>query len=134
MLAFDAPTREECIAERPTSNTPLAPLVTLNDPTYVEAARVLTTNSMKAAPEGEERVKWMFRQVLNRLPSGDELEIVKKLVRSEAERFANDPDAAEALVKVGESPLPPDNAPKEVAIWMSLSRALLNLHETITRR
>ena len=47
MLAFDAPTREECIAERPVSNTPLAALVLLNDPSYVEAAQAFTKKAVK---------------------------------------------------------------------------------------
>ncbi|MBL9127617.1 MAG: PSD1 domain-containing protein, partial [Verrucomicrobiales bacterium] len=39
LLAFDAPSREECTAERNRSNIPQQALVLLNDPTYVEAAR-----------------------------------------------------------------------------------------------
>ena len=134
MLAFDAPTREECIAERPTSNTPLAPLVMLNDPSYVEAARSFATNAIKLAPEGgEKRVAWMFRQAINRLPSAKEMEIVKELVRSEATRFEADPKAAGQLVAIGELPAPDGIEAKELATWMVLARTLHNLHETITR-
>jgi hypothetical protein len=47
LLAFDAPTREECVLERITSNTPLQALDVLNDPIFVEAARGLATQAMR---------------------------------------------------------------------------------------
>ena len=67
LMAFDAPTREECTAERTRSNTPLQSLVLLNDPTYVEAARVFAARIVKeGGAKPAERIDWAFRQALSR--------------------------------------------------------------------
>ena len=68
LLAFDAPTREECTAQRPISSTPCAALALLNDPSFFEAARALAANTIKWAPDDDDetRIHWAWRQVLGR--------------------------------------------------------------------
>src|SRR5262249_45158039 len=74
LLAFDAPTREECSVERPRSNTPLQALVLLNDPTYVEAARALAARVLaEGGATNADRLRWLFRQILSRDANAREL-------------------------------------------------------------
>jgi hypothetical protein len=134
MLAFDAPSREECCAERNRSNIPQQALVLLNDPSYVEAARALAARIL-AQREGtaEERLAWAFRQVLQRLPRVEEMETVMPLYRQQLAAYRADPQAADQLIAVGFAPLPPGVDKAELAAWTHVARVLLNLHETLTR-
>ena len=70
LLAFDAPSREECTAERPRSNTPQQALVLLNDPTYVEAARAFAARIVREGGHDDRRrgSTWACRQALSRPP------------------------------------------------------------------
>ena len=134
MLAFDAPSREECCAERNRSNIPQQALVLLNDPSYVEAARSLAARILKECNGSpEERMAWAWRQVLQRLPRVEEMETVMPLVRTHIEHYKADPAAAESLLKTGLTAVPPDVDKSELAAWTHVARVLLNLHETITR-
>ena len=134
MLAFDAPSREECCAERNRSNIPQQALVLLNDPSYVEAARSLAARILKECNGSpEERVAWAWRQVLQRLPRVEEMETVMPLVRTHIEHYKADPAAAESLLKTGLTAVPADVDKTELAAWTHVARVLLNLHETITR-
>jgi hypothetical protein len=134
MLAFDAPSREECCAERNRSNIPQQALVLLNDPSYVEAARSLATRIIKeCSGSSEERMAWAWRQVLQRLPRVEEMETVMPLVRTHIDHYKADPAAADALLKTGLTVVPPDVDKAELAAWTHVARVLLNLHETITR-
>ena len=134
MLAFDAPSREECCAERNRSNIPQQALVLLNDPSYVEAARSLAARILKECNGSpEERVAWAWQQVLQRLPRVEEMETVMPLVRTHIDHYKADPAAAESLLKTGLTAVPPDVDKSELAAWTHVSRVLLNLHETITR-
>ena len=134
MLAFDAPSREECCAERNRSNIPQQALVLLNDPSYVEAARSLAARILKECSDSpEERMAWAWRQVLQRLPRVEEMETVMPLVRTHIEHYKADPAAAESLLKTGLTAVPPDVDKSELAAWTHVARVLLNLHETITR-
>ncbi|MBI2424996.1 MAG: PSD1 domain-containing protein [Candidatus Hydrogenedentes bacterium] len=134
MLAFDAPTREECTAERPISNTPLQALVLLNDPTYVEAARALATRMyQEGGAEVSDRITWAFKRLLSREPSEAELVILAQLYAKHRAAFGETAEAATALVEVGFSAPPADIPAGELAGWTSVARALLNLHESITR-
>ncbi len=134
MLAFDAPSREECCAERNRSNIPQQALVLLNDPSYVEAARSLAARILKeCSGSSEERMAWAWRQVLQRLPRVEEMETVMPLLRKHIEQYKADPAAAESLLKTGLTAVPTDVDKSELAAWTHVSRVLLNLHETITR-
>lgn len=134
MLAFDAPSREECCAERTRSNIPQQALVLLNDPTYVEASRAFAARIMKeCGGSPEERVAWAWREILQRLPRVEEMETVMPLYRQQLAAYKADPAAAESLLKTGHAPLPADVDKAELAAWTHVARVLLNLHETITR-
>jgi hypothetical protein len=134
MLAFDAPSREECCAERTRSNIPQQALALLNDPTYVEASRAFAARVMKECTGSpEERVAWAWKQALQRLPRVEEMETVMPLYRQQLAAYQADPAAADALLKVGFAPAPADLDKPELAAWTHVARVLLNLHETITR-
>ncbi|MEI6239932.1 MAG: PSD1 and planctomycete cytochrome C domain-containing protein [Planctomycetia bacterium] len=134
MLAFDAPSREECCAERTRSNIPQQALALLNDPTYVEASRAFAARIMKECTgTPEERVAWAWKQALQRLPRVEEMETVMPLYRQQLAAYQADPAAADALLKVGFTPAPADLDKPELAAWTHVARVLFNLHETITR-
>ena len=134
MLAFDAPSREECCAERNRSNIPQQALVLLNDPSYVEAARTMAARIVKECNGShEERVAWAWRQVLQRLPRVEEMETVMPLLREHLAHYQASPGAADELHKTGLAAVPPGIDKVELAAWTHVARVLLNLHETITR-
>ena len=134
LLAFDASTREECVVQRPRSNTPLQALVLLNDPTYVEAARVLAARLIaEAGPDPSARLDRAFRLALARPPRPAEAEVLTRCWPSTSGNIAGDPAAARELLGIGDAPAPEDFDPAELAAWTSVTRVLLNLHETITR-
>jgi len=134
MLAFDAPSREECAAERTRSNIPQQALVLLNDPTYVESARAFAARIVKeSSGDATARITWAWRQALSRAPRPDELATARALFDKHLAQYQADPKAAESLLKVGIAPLPEAAAQPELAAWTSVARVILNLHETITR-
>ncbi|MEZ6151507.1 MAG: DUF1553 domain-containing protein [Pirellulaceae bacterium] len=133
LLAFDAPSREECTADRPRSNTPLQALVLLNDPTYVEAARALAFDTLEAAEDDPARIVWALRAVLARPPRAQELPILTELLEKHRSQFAADIDSAKQLLSVGDFTVPDDLDAAELAAWTSVARTLLNLHESVTR-
>jgi hypothetical protein len=71
--------------------------------------------------------------VLGRDARPRELQLLEKLYEDHHKQYEADPKAAEALLAVGQRPLPRDLNLAEVAAWTSVTRVLLNLHETITR-
>jgi hypothetical protein len=134
LLNFDAPSREECAISRSVSNTPLQALDLLNDPVYVEAARVFAA---KAIADGggtfDARVDWIFDRALNRRPAAEERAILRRLYEGNLKRFRADDRSARAFLSVGEAPLPADANPVQLAAMTIVTRAVLNVHELITR-
>ena len=134
LLAFDATSREECVAERPRSNTPQQALTLLNDPTYVEAARAFAARIVAdGGPSADERLRWAFRRAVAREPKAEELSILTSLMKKHRAEFEKNAAAAGALLKVGETPAPTSADEVELAAWTSVARVILNLQETITR-
>lgn len=133
LAAFDAPSREECTAERPRSNTPLQALVLLNDTTYVEGARVLAEQTQKETGDASEQMQLVFRQVLQRSPTADELNVLHAIYEKHLAEYKADAKSATALLSVGASPAPESNNTPQLAALTSVCRVVLNLHETMTR-
>lgn len=135
MLIFDAPSREECVADRPRSNTPQQALALLNEPASVEAARVFAAKIVKdGGADDDAKLTWAYRRTVSRAPSAAEKTILLGLLEKHRTAYKTDRASAEALLKsAGETPMPTDVDVAEVAAWASIARTLLNLHETITR-
>ncbi len=134
LLNFDAPTREECTVNRVNSNTPLQALDLLNDPIFVEAARVFAENALaKGGANFDRQLNWIFDRALDRAPSQEERGILAELYRDNLKRFSASPEDAKKFVSVGDSPVPDRVKVPQLAAEAAVTRAVLNLHETITR-
>jgi len=134
MLALDAPTREECTAQRSISNTPAAALTLLNDPTFVEAARALAAGVVQQGGEQDnDKIRWLFLQVLSRPDTQQERRVVVQILQTAREHFADDPLAAAQLQTNGLFKLESTLDVIEVSAWTMACRVVLNLSETITR-
>ena len=133
MAAFDAPNREVCTVARSTTNTPLQALVTLNDPQFVEASRVLAERVLAQPGDDAARLRWAFAATVSRSPEAAELGVIESALRRERQHYAKDTPAALALLAVGESPRNQRLRPAEHAAWTQVASLLFNLSETITR-
>ncbi len=134
MSSFDAPSREECAVNRTTSNTPLQALELLNDPIYVEAARVFAQNIWKDGGRSvNSRIDWAFSQAMSRKPDSEERAALTALYGKAFERYKQHQDDARRLATVGDAAALPNAKPSELAALTTVARAILNLHETITR-
>ena len=133
LATFDAPDRETCTVRRARTNTPLQALVLLNDPTYVEASRKLAERLMTEAAGVDDRITLAFRLATARKPTEAEMGVLREVYQSELEHFRKVPKAAETLLSVGESARRPELDAAEVAAWATVSSAILNLDETVTK-
>lgn len=134
LLAFDAPNREECTADRARSNTPLQSLVLLNDPIYIEAARNFAAMIIeKGGKDSAERIQFAFARALSRPARDEEVQILQELLASAEAEYRDHPEKAKELLSVGSADAPNESAPTQIAAWTQIARAILNLHETITR-
>ena len=133
LLVFDAPSREECTAERARSNTPLQSLVLLNDPSYVEAARAFAEVVLRAEGDDSRKLDLAFRRALSRPIIPEESELLTKLLQSQIDHYRQHPEAAKELLMTGARPSATDIDPVVLAGWTTVARAILNLHEVISR-
>jgi hypothetical protein len=134
MLAnFDAPSREECTGVRVASNTPQQALTLLNDPSFVEAARMLAQEVMESSKSDSRRLELAFKRALAREPKDTEKKSLLALLEKQTTFYQGASEDADKLLKVGNAPRNTSLSPYEHAAWTSVCRVILNLHETITR-
>ena len=133
LLAFDAPSREECTADRPRSNTPLQSLVLLNDPSYVEAARAFAELILRQNGSTHQRLDFAFQRALSRSIQDDEAIVLGQLLDTHLAEYQASAAAATEILTVGAKPAPSNLPTPELAAWTSVARTILNLHEVITR-
>lgn len=133
MVAFDAPSREECTAERARSNIPQQALAMLNDPIFVEASRAFGIRMAKAPGTPVEKIRWGLQEAFSRSGTPEEVDILLRVYRAQREKFDADEVAAKEFLTIGESPVPTDLPAAEAAAWGQVGRALLNAYETTSR-
>jgi hypothetical protein len=135
MMSFDAPNREVCLARRARTNTPLQSLVLLNDPTYVECARLLAQSMIReGGSEIAARIDAGMLRSVSRKASDAEQKILQNILDGARQRFSGDPSKAQSFNATGATP--PDSSldAVELAAWTVVASTLLNLDETISKR
>ncbi|MFO0945466.1 MAG: PSD1 and planctomycete cytochrome C domain-containing protein [Planctomycetota bacterium] len=131
---FDVANRQTCQVKSLRTNTPLHALTTLNDVTYVEAARALAQRVLwSSAPGGAPNLTLAFRLVLARRPTTQELATLEQSFEKLRSEFRSDPDAAAKLLSVGESKRDESLDATEHAALTALCNSLLNLDEALCK-
>ena len=134
MVLFDAPTREKCTLRRGETNTPLQALVLLNDPQYVEAARVFAERILREGGDSVgDKIDFAIRNATSKAPSPKMIEVLSKLVEKELKTFRTDSKRAKKLLSVGQRPADKKLDAAEVAAWTVISNLIFNLDEFVTR-
>jgi len=132
---FDNANRQACSVNPSLTNTPLHALTTLNDPTFIEAARGLAMRAIEQQPDAEPRavIAEMCAIVLLRPAEARELDILAAAYQREHARYAADPDAASAYLAIGELTVPDDLDRAHLAALASVGLTILNLDEALTK-
>src|SRR5262249_53307414 len=124
----------ECTAVRTVANTPQQALTLLNDPTFVEAARVLAQSLLiRQAGSDAERIDELYRRALGRPARAEERTSLEAFLATQRRHYPDNPEDAKKLLKVALAPVTLATPETELAAWTSVCRVVLNLHETITR-
>jgi hypothetical protein len=133
-MFFDSAKRQTCEVKPTRTNTPLHALTTLNDTTYVEAARGMAQRVLQHEPSREPRLRYAFQLASARAPDEREVEVLSNRLAALRQDFADHPDEALDVLAVGESPRDESLDPAEHAAWTLVCSILLNLDETLSRQ
>ena len=135
MMNFDTPERNFCAVRRQSTSTPLQALVLLNDPQYVEAARLLAERLLREGGDTvEDRLTFAFRLLTSRRPLAHELALLTDLYELEWETFQADQQGALALLNVGEYPRDEQLDQAQVAALTVVANTLMNFDEAVIKR
>jgi hypothetical protein len=134
-MLFDSANRQTCSVKSVTTNTPLHALATLNDITYIEAARTLAQKAIEHGGGTEaQRLAFAFRRATCRAPTEQELKILQEALEKQRAIYASDRDGAVKLLKVGESPRNEKLDVAEHAALTVVCSLILNLDEVLTKQ
>ncbi|MBS0206184.1 MAG: DUF1553 domain-containing protein [Planctomycetes bacterium] len=135
MVTFDATSRETCTARRERTATPLQALVLLNDPQFIEAARVLADKMILQHPESiDRRLQTIFRLLTSRNPTAKEMAILSKLYQDQLTHFTARPADATALLTVGDTPCNDTLSAPDQAATTVVIQTLMSFDECVTKR
>jgi hypothetical protein len=135
LQTFDAPDRALCTVQRPSTCTPLQAFVTMNDVTFLEAARFFAQRILRESPgrASSDRIDFAMKSLLARPASDREQAALKRLLEDLLEAYTKDIPAAEAITRVGQGPKTQAFPVADLAAWTGVASALLNLDESVTR-
>ena len=131
MGIFDASNRDQCEVRRLRTNTPLQALMMMNDPSVLEASRVLAAKLLSENSEVEDKIIKAFRMIVCRTPREDEISLLHSYYEKELNNLT--PAQAKDLLDVGEYPLPEKADRIGLATMMLVVNNIYNLEETITK-
>lgn len=133
MLIFDTPNRDLCSVKRTLTSSPLQALLLLNDPQFIEAARVMAENSILSGDESmEKKLSTIFRKIIGRTIQDKELKTLKRFFREEKEKFSRTPKKAMLYLKTGEKTMNRKTGLTNTAALASVISGLMNTAEAIT--
>jgi hypothetical protein len=132
MEIFNAPSRETCTVRRERTNTPLQALVTMNDPQFVEAARVLAERAMKAGGDVDARAAFLAARLLGRDLEERERAVVREAYKTFLRHYDSVPGDAAKLIAVGETKAE-TGAAAELAALTMVANQLMNLDEVLVK-
>jgi len=134
MDIFNAPSRETCTVRRERTNTPLQALVTMNDPQFVEAARVLAQNALLSSHNHvQKQVDYMAIRLLGRDLAPKEFDIVARSYKDYLSYYDSKPEDAAKLLSVGESQADPKLPKPQFAAMTMVANEMLNLDEVLVK-
>ena len=130
-VTFDGPTGDTCLVRRDRSNTPLQALTMMNDPVFVEASQALARRVLSEEGKTDDaRTIRLFRQVLTREPTQDELTALREFLVNQRERLGK---AGPYVALIAGPAIPKGIEVKELAAWTTLARVVMNLDEAVTK-
>ena len=133
MSTFDAPSRSYCVVRRQKTNTPLQSLVTLNDPTFLEAALVLG-EQMARTKNVKEGIITAYRQLTGRTPGEKEVELLTELQHNEHDKFRGHPEKAKGWLTAGQYVADRKLDTALVAANAVVASTIMNSDATLTKR
>ena len=134
LMAFDAPAADNSCTRRARSNTPLQALTTLNERCFVESAQAMGLRVLKeGGSDDRTRASYAFRLAAGRAPTGPELKALLTFRDEQYKYFEEHSSAALSVALADPKAIPPDVNIHKVAAWAMVSRAILNLDETMTK-
>ena len=135
MTAFDAPDRSICTVKREKTNTPLQALVLLNDPQFVEAARVLAERMQREGGEAiDDQLRYAFRLLCSRRPTVKEMKLMNQQYQLAINKYQNQPEAADALLAIGEHPFDESLDRTRTAALAIVANSMMNFDEAYMKR
>ncbi|WP_052573599.1 DUF1553 domain-containing protein [Haloferula sp. BvORR071] len=133
MELFNAPSREVFCVRRERTNTPLQALVMLNDPQFVEAAKMLAARAMESAPGFDSRLDFITGKLIDRSLKPEERSITKATLDEMLEVYRAQTEEAKKLLATGATAAPPTLNTPELAAWTIVASQIMNLDEAVTR-
>ena len=130
---FDTANRQTCRVRGTSTSSPLHALTTLNDPTWVEAARVLAELCTKTEANPEDRLTLAFRRVLARKPTEADRNRLRRAYERQHALYQNDITSAQALLTVGATKRDESLDAADQAALTAVCLAILNFDEALTR-
>lgn len=133
LSTFDATSRSYCIVRRQKTNTPLQALVTLNDPTFLEAAKVMG-EQMTRQPDSRQAIAQTYRKLTGRRPQPKELELLTALQQIELKKFRKNPEKQNGWLHTGQYQINETMDSALIAANAVVASTILNSDATLTKR